>query len=103
MSYGSGPCLPVREGPSAATHPTVPNGPPQIYKKLDGLPMQLGSRVSKVHTHISKAPDIRAIMDMQDVREATYLMPVRHVDWRVQYGYSAPLALLTTRKAPLQC
>jgi hypothetical protein len=40
----------------------------RYIKKLDGLPMQLGSRVSKAHTHISKAPDVRAIMDMQDVR-----------------------------------
>jgi hypothetical protein len=29
--------------------------------------MQLGSHVSKAHTHISKTPDINVIMCLQDV------------------------------------
>jgi hypothetical protein len=51
--------------------PRVPRflmGRLRYIKKLDGLPMQLGSCVSKAHTHVSKAPDVRAIMGMQDVR-----------------------------------
>jgi hypothetical protein len=42
---------------------------PQIYKKcIAGLPMQLGSRVSKTRTHVPKTHDARAIMGLQDVR-----------------------------------
>jgi 5-methylcytosine-specific restriction endonuclease McrA len=41
---------------------------PQIYKKcIAGLPMQLGSRVSKARPHVPKTHDARAIMGMQDV------------------------------------
>jgi hypothetical protein len=52
-----------------ATRPTVPCGPrgSSIKKNLVGLPMQLGSRVFKACAHISKVPDVRAIMGLQDV------------------------------------
>jgi hypothetical protein len=39
-----------------------------IKKSLAGLPVQLGSRVSKAHAHVFKAPDARAIMGLQDVQ-----------------------------------
>jgi hypothetical protein len=69
MPYGSGPRLSVGEGSSATTRPTVPSGPwaSSIKKGLIGLPMQLGSHVSKARTHVPKVPDVRAIIDLQDV------------------------------------
>jgi hypothetical protein len=38
-----------------------------IKKGLARLPMQLGSCVSKSHVHVLNAPDVRAIMDLQDM------------------------------------
>jgi hypothetical protein len=58
-----------------------------IKKGLAGLPMHLGSCVSKKRAHISKALDLRAIIALQDV---------------LTCGYSATPALLTTHLAPLQ-
>jgi hypothetical protein len=59
----------------ALTRPTASG----IRKGLAGLGMQLGSRVIKTRlsiteacTHVSKMPDVRAIMGMQDVLEATH-------------------------------
>lgn len=51
-----------REGSGAATRPAVICGPwpSSIKKNLAGLPMQLGS-------YVSKMPNIRAIMSLQDV------------------------------------
>jgi hypothetical protein len=43
-----------------------------IKKSLVDLPVQLGSRVSKARTHISKVRDARVIMGMQDVRTCSY-------------------------------
>jgi hypothetical protein len=39
-----------------------------IEKGLAGLPIQLGSRVSKLCMHVFKTPNVRAIMSMQDAR-----------------------------------
>jgi hypothetical protein len=61
---------PYREGSSAATHPVVSYGlrASNIKKSLAGLPVQLGSHVPIAHTHVSKAPNVRASMGLQGVR-----------------------------------
>jgi hypothetical protein len=59
-----------------------------IKKSLVGLPVQLGSYVPNARTHVSKTPDVWAIMGLQDV-------------WTS--GYSATPALLATRGTLLQC
>jgi hypothetical protein len=53
----------------AATHPVVPCGPQasNIKKILAGLPVQIGSYVPNSRVHVSMAPDVRAIMSLQDV------------------------------------
>jgi hypothetical protein len=42
-----------------------------IKKNLSGLLMQLGPHVSKACVHVSKMPNVRAIMGMQDVRKGS--------------------------------
>jgi hypothetical protein len=61
------PCL---EGSSTITNPTVPCGlqASSIKKNLAGMSMQLGSRVFKTRTYVSKASDVKVIMGLQDVR-----------------------------------
>jgi hypothetical protein len=39
-----------------------------MKKSIAGLSVQLGSCVSKARVHVSKVPDVRAIMGLQDVR-----------------------------------
>jgi hypothetical protein len=60
----------LQRGPQDATRPTVPSGPraSNIKKSLASLSMQSGSYVLNVRAHVSKAPNIRVIMGMQDVR-----------------------------------
>jgi hypothetical protein len=61
---------PCREGSSATTAShAAPYGPraSSIKKNLAELPMQLGSHVFKARTHVSKMPNISAIMCLQDV------------------------------------
>jgi hypothetical protein len=57
-------------GIQAITCPTVHYGPraSNIKKSLTGLSVQLGSHVLNAHAHVCKAPDVRVIMDLQDVR-----------------------------------
>jgi hypothetical protein len=66
VPYGSGPHLSAGEGSGAAMHPAVLSRSCalSIKKGLAGLPMQLGSRVSKSHAHVPKVPDARAIMGL---------------------------------------
>jgi hypothetical protein len=93
VSYSTGSCLHVgddsrapcvlrlqilptyREGSGAATTcPVVSCGPRalNIKKSLAGLPVQLDLYVSSAHVHVSKAPDVRAIMGMQDMWTGGY-------------------------------
>jgi hypothetical protein len=90
---GSRPHLPVREGSgaprvlwlrilppyqegsgAAITCPAIFCGPQvsSIKKNLVDLPMQLGTYVPHTRAHVFKAPDIRAIMGLQDVRTSGY-------------------------------
>jgi hypothetical protein len=52
------PCLPTEEGSDAATHPTAFCGSraSSIKKGLTDLSMQLGSRIPKACSHVSKVP-----------------------------------------------
>jgi hypothetical protein len=88
VPYGSEPHLLTKVGSGIVTCPmtldpasllaglqvttchAVPYGPraSSIKKILAGLPLQLGLHVPNAHVHISKAPDARAIMGLQDVR-----------------------------------
>jgi hypothetical protein len=58
-----------REGSGAATRPVVPCGPriSDIKESLASLPVQLGLHVPNARAHVFKAPDIRAIIVLQDV------------------------------------
>jgi hypothetical protein len=85
VSYGSGSCLPTgevsraphviwlpimspyREGSGVATAcPAVSCGTraSNIKKNIACLGVQLGSHVYNTRTHVSKAPDVRALMGM---------------------------------------
>jgi hypothetical protein len=57
-------------GLRATTRPAVPYGPraSSIKKSLAGLPVQLDLHVHNARTHVFKAPDVRAIMCLHDVR-----------------------------------
>jgi hypothetical protein len=103
---------PCREGFGTATHPTVPYGSlaSSIKKNLPGLPKQLGSHVSKAHTHVSETLDVRAIMGLQDMRASdafsAYKTCGQTVTLQLQYhagpvdhsqGTTAVLGDLTTR------
>jgi hypothetical protein len=57
-------------GLRATTRPSVPYGPriSDTKKRLAGLPVQLGSYVPNAHAHISKAPDVKPIMGLQEVQ-----------------------------------
>jgi hypothetical protein len=67
--------------------------------------MQLGMHVPNARTHIFKAPHVRAIMRLQDVRAGSVVntckVCVHASTVRLQYVYSAMLALLITRLTPL--
>jgi hypothetical protein len=87
MSSSTGPCPSAEVGSRAATcsaapdptsllggirattRPTVLCGSraSNIKKSLAGLPVQQSAHVSNACMHISKAPDVRIIMDLQDV------------------------------------
>jgi hypothetical protein len=53
----------------AATRHAVPCGPraSNTKKSLAGLPVQLGSHVPNARMHVSKMPDVRTIIGMQDL------------------------------------
>jgi hypothetical protein len=68
VSCGSGSCLSV--GRALCCHASY--GPLwaaglKHKKSLAGLPVQLDPRVPNKRTHVFKAPDVRAIMALQDV------------------------------------
>jgi hypothetical protein len=87
VSHGTASRLPAREGSGTATYHTAPDlasllgrapalpcvtqlcGPQtsRIKKDLDGIPMQLDSRVSKACLQVSMVPNIRAIIGLQDM------------------------------------
>jgi hypothetical protein len=88
VSYSNGSCLPIREGSraprvlqlwilppcregsvAATTYPAVSCGPwvSNIKKSLAGLPVRQGSPIPIARVHISKAPNVRAIMGLHDV------------------------------------
>jgi hypothetical protein len=109
---------PYLEGSGAATAcPTVFCGPRviNIKKSLAGMPVQQCPPIFNARAHIYKAPGVRAIMGLQDVRAGTTVnacmtceqapqsMSARRVDRRLQCCYSTTPALLTTRLALLQC
>jgi hypothetical protein len=70
VSYDSGPHFLVEVDSNATMYPAAPYGPlaSSIKKSLAVLPVRLGTHVPNARTHISKAPDFRAIMGLQDVR-----------------------------------
>jgi hypothetical protein len=70
VSSGSEPHLPAEVGSGATMYPTVPYGlrASSIKKSLAGLLVQLGMDVPNARAHIFKAPNIRAIMCLQDVQ-----------------------------------
>jgi hypothetical protein len=57
-------------GLRASTRPAVLYEPraSSIKKRLAGLPVQLGLHVLNARAHVSKVPDVRAIMGLQDER-----------------------------------
>jgi hypothetical protein len=61
---------PCREGSDAAMRPAIPCGPwdSSIKEPSYHGPMWLGLRVYKACTHVSKVPDVRASIGLQDVR-----------------------------------
>jgi hypothetical protein len=69
MAYGSGSC-PLLRGLRATTRPAVPYGPwaTSIRKGLAGLPVRQGPPAPNACLHVSKTPDVSAIMILQDVR-----------------------------------
>jgi hypothetical protein len=108
MSYGSKPLLSAEVGSSATMCPTGPYGPraSSIKKSLAGLPVQLDMHVPNAHTHVFKAPHVRAIMLLQDVQAGSVVNTCKacgHASTvRPWYGYSLTPALWTTCLAPLQ-
>jgi hypothetical protein len=70
VSSGSRPRLLGEVGSGTTMCPTVPDGSwdTSIKKSLAGLPVQLGINVPNACSHVSKVPDIRAIMGLQDIR-----------------------------------
>jgi hypothetical protein len=60
-------------GLQAVTRPAVPcaSRASSMKKSLAGLSVQQGTPVSNARAHVSKAPDVRAIMGLQDVRVDT--------------------------------
>jgi hypothetical protein len=69
MSCGSGSSSFLR-GLRDATRHAVPCGPRGSNRKksLADLPVWLGPRVPNAHVHVSKTPDVRAIIGLQDIR-----------------------------------
>jgi hypothetical protein len=78
MYCGSGSCLPA--GRALGCHAN-------IKKRLTGLHVRLGPRVTNARVYVSKTADVGVIMGLQDVRTC---------------GYSAAPALLSNCLAPLQ-
>jgi hypothetical protein len=70
VSYGSGPRLPAKVGSDTATCLAASYGPRalSIKKNLAFLPVQLGTYALNARAHVSKVPNVRAIMDLQDMR-----------------------------------
>jgi hypothetical protein len=121
VSSGSGSCLPDRNGSGTTTCPTTLDhasllgglrcrhsmlcefmwivGLRYITKGLASLPMQLDSHVFKARTHIPYAPDVRAMMGVQDVRTNGIIITYKTCG---QGGYSTTLTVLATRMALLQ-
>jgi hypothetical protein len=69
MSNGSGPRLRPEVGSGTAMCPAAPFRlwASSIKKRLADLPMQLGTHVPNTRAHVSKVPDVRAIMGLQDM------------------------------------
>jgi hypothetical protein len=94
MPYDFGPRLLIEVGSDAATCPVAPCGPraSSIKKSLVVLLVQLGTHVPNARAHVSKSPNIRAIMGLQDVRAgsaANACKACRHVaTMRLQYSAS---------------
>jgi hypothetical protein len=88
-----------RGGFQAATCPAVPCGPwaSSMKKSLVGLLVHKVSPVPNTRRHVSKEPDVRAIMGLQDMRASTAVNACKTC------CYSAASALLTTRLSLLQC
>jgi hypothetical protein len=70
VACGSGPHLLTGAGSGAGTCPTAPCGPQvsSINKSLIDLSVQLNMHVPNARAHVSKAPHVRVIMCLQDVR-----------------------------------
>jgi hypothetical protein len=68
VPHGSGSCLPVGRalGYHASCGPLWAVGL-KHEEKLSRLPVRQGSPVPNAHAHISKEPDIGAIISLQDV------------------------------------
>jgi hypothetical protein len=96
---------PSREGSDVAVHPVVPCGPhaSSIKKSLVGMPVQLGSCVFKAHAHVFNTSDTRAIMGLQDMRAGGTFNAHMTCGQAATVRLQCNTALLTTRKAPLQC
>jgi hypothetical protein len=95
VSYVSGPRLLADVGSDAAMYPMAPGPHPSvgvgsgatmcpmtscgpqvlsIKKSLAGLPVKLGTLVPNARTNVSKKPDVRAIMGLQDVRACSVVI-----------------------------
>jgi hypothetical protein len=70
VSYGSGPRLPAKVSSDTVTCLVAPYGPwaLSIKKSLAFLPVQLGTYALTARAHASMVPNIRVIMDLQDMR-----------------------------------
>jgi hypothetical protein len=60
----------LQGGLRAPAHPAPPCGSwaSSTKKSLADLPVRQGSSIPNASAHVSKAPDVRAMMDLQDVR-----------------------------------
>jgi hypothetical protein len=101
VSYGPEPRLFAGEGSDADTRPTVPYGPRAscIKKDIAGLPMQLGSRVSKTCLRVLRR------LTPEPLRHARRMGRWHHHDLQDMRtsDYNTTLVLLTTYKTQLQC
>jgi hypothetical protein len=89
-------------GLRVATRPVLPREPwaSSIKNSLVDLLVQLDLHVFNVHAHISKAPDGRAIMDLQHVPTGNAVNVCKTCGQAVIVCSVAP-ALWTTRLTPL--
>jgi hypothetical protein len=74
------PNLAFKDSSAIITCPTVFCGPQalNIKKSLTGLSVQLGSHIFNARVHVSKASDVRAIIDLYG--HATYLIHTKRID-----------------------